>query len=118
MNVARNLGGTLGISSVQTMLAQRSQWHQARLVESLNPLNPNYVQGLDQTTRALNGAGQAGPGVSTEALAQIYAGLGRQSQMLAYIDVFHVLMLVVFGAIPLLLLMQGPKGGQAPGGAA
>ena len=35
MNVARNFGGTLGISSVQTMLARRSQWHQARLIESL-----------------------------------------------------------------------------------
>ena len=44
MNVSRNLGGTFGISLVQTMLARQSQVHQAQYVESLNPLNPNYVQ--------------------------------------------------------------------------
>jgi hypothetical protein len=33
--------------------------------------------------------------------------------MLSYVDVFHVLMWVVLAAIPLLLLMQGAKGGQA-----
>jgi hypothetical protein len=38
--------------------------------------------------------------------------------MLSYVEVFHTLMWVVFGAIPLLLLMQGDKGGGAPAGAA
>ena len=51
-----------------------------------------------------------------EATALIYRGLGQQAQMLSYVDVFHTLMLVVFGVIPLLFLMQGGKGGQ--GGAA
>jgi len=39
--------------------------------------------------------------------------------MLSYIDVFHTLMLVVFAAIPLLLIMRGaPAGGQSRGGEA
>jgi hypothetical protein len=37
--------------------------------------------------------------------------------MLAYLDVFHTLMLVVFACIPLLLLMQVRKGAAAPPGA-
>jgi len=119
MNVARNLGGTIGISSVQTILAQRSQWHQARMVETLSPLNPNYSQGLDGATQALIGAGQSPSAAPSQALAQLYQAVGRQAQMLSYIDVFHTLMLVVFAAIPLLLIMRGaPAGGQARGGEA
>ncbi len=118
MNVARNLGGTIGISAVQTMLAQRAQFHQARLVEALNPLNPNYTQGLDQITRGLLGAGQSSVVAPNQALAQLYQIKGRQAQMLSYIDVFHVLMLVVFAAIPLLLLMQGGSANRDGGGVA
>jgi len=116
MNVARNLGGTLGISSVQTMLAQRGQYHQARLVEGLNPLNPNFTQGLDLLTQRLTNAGQAAGDAQTLALGQLYRSVGRQAQMLSYVDVFHVLAFVVFGAIPLLLIMRGgrPQGGGGP----
>jgi DHA2 family multidrug resistance protein len=113
MNVARNLGGTIGISTVQTMLAQRAQVHQAQLVETLNPLNPNYTQGLDQSTQALAGLGQGHIEAGRQATALLYRALGVQSQMLSYVDVFHVLMILVFAVIPLLLIMQSGKGGAA-----
>jgi DHA2 family multidrug resistance protein len=113
MNVARNLGGTIGISTVQTMLAQRAQVHQAQLVETLNPLNPNYTQGLDQSTQALAGLGQGHIEAGRQATALLYRALGTQSQMLSYVDVFHVLMILVFAVIPLLLIMQSGKGGAA-----
>jgi DHA2 family multidrug resistance protein len=116
MNVARNLGGTIGISSVQTLLAQRTQWHQARLVESLNPLNPNYTSGISDAAGRLMGFGQSAIDAQNLALANLYRQLGRQAQMLAYVDVFHTLMIVVFACIPLLLLMRGPGHG-APAGA-
>ncbi len=112
LNVARNLGGTIGISSVQTMLAQREQFHQARLVESLSPLNPRYASALHQTTQALQSRSPSQADAASRATALIYRFLGQQTQMLSYIDVFRTLMMVVILAIPLLLLMQGGKGGQ------
>ncbi|HEX4183788.1 MAG TPA: DHA2 family efflux MFS transporter permease subunit [Caulobacteraceae bacterium] len=115
MNVARNLGGTIGISTVQTMLARRQQVHQAQLVETLNPLNPNYTNGLDQTTHALTGLGQATSDAGMQSMALLYRSLGAQAQMLSYVDVFHVLMIVVFSAIPLVFLMQGGKSQQGGG---
>ena len=118
MNVMRNLGGSIGISTVQTLTAQRAQFHQARYVESLNPLNPNYVNGLNQMTQALQGAGQPAAFAPQQALGQLYGKLGQQAQMLSYIDAFRTLMWVTLACLPLLLLMQGPKkgGGQAEGG--
>jgi DHA2 family multidrug resistance protein len=117
MNVARNLGGTIGISTVQTLLAQRSQWHQARIVETLSPLNPNYANGVAQITHTLTSLGQPKAGAAAQANALLYQTLSQQAQMLSYVDVFHVLMLVVFAAIPLLLLMQGAKAGAGSGAA-
>jgi MFS transporter, DHA2 family, multidrug resistance protein len=116
MNVARNLGGTIGISTVQTMLAQRQQVHQAQLVETLNPLNPNYTNGLAQTTQVLTGLGQPPAQSGLQSTALLYRSLETQAQMLSYVDVFRVLTIVVFAVIPLLFLMQGAKGGQARAG--
>ncbi len=107
MNVARNLGGTIGISSVQTLLAQRQQFHQARMVETLSPLNPNFVQGLAETTHGLIDHGRVAAQAPSEAAALLYRTMVRQAEMLSYIDVFHILMLVVFCAIPLLFFLRG-----------
>jgi DHA2 family multidrug resistance protein len=107
MNVARNLGGTFGISAVQTILAQRSQWHQSRLVERLNPLNPNFANGVTQLGQTLAAHGVPKAQARQSAMAMLYKGMAQQAQMLSYIDVFRVLMWVVFAALPLLLLLQG-----------
>ena len=40
INVARNLGGSIGVSLANTELLQRSQFHQARLVGNLEPRSP------------------------------------------------------------------------------
>jgi DHA2 family multidrug resistance protein len=112
MNVARNLGGTFGISTVQTLLAQRSQWHQSHLVERLNPLNPVYANGITQLGQTLAAHGVPRAQAQQSAVGLLYRNLGQQAQMLSYIDVFRVLMWLVFAALPLLFLMQGKKPGQ------
>lgn len=112
MNVARNLGGTFGISGVQTLLAQRAQWHQSHMVERLNPLNPTYAGGVAQFGQTLAAHGVPKAQASQAAASMLYRAVMKQAQMLSYIDVFHVLMWVVFAALPLLFLMQGKTPGQ------
>ncbi|HEY4112615.1 MAG TPA: DHA2 family efflux MFS transporter permease subunit [Rhizomicrobium sp.] len=117
MNVSRNLGGTFGISLVQTLLAQRAQIHQAQYVETLNPLNPNYAHGIQQITHALISHGVPQAQASKMAVGLLYRQLQQQAGMLSYVDAFHILMVVIACALPLILLMQGP-GKQKSGGAA
>jgi DHA2 family multidrug resistance protein len=109
MNVARNLGGTLGISSVQTLLARHEQLFQSRLVTTLNPLNPNYTVGINQIIHGLTDRGQSAASASAAAVATVYESMQRQAVMLSFINVFFILMIVVIVAIPLLLLLQKPK---------
>ena len=51
MNVARNLGGSIGISIANVVLAQRTQFHQSRLVENTIPSSPAFQSTLQQMTR-------------------------------------------------------------------
>lgn len=108
MNVSRNLGGTFGISLVQTMLARQSQVHQSQYVETLNPLNPNFASGIARFAQQLMAHGMSQSNAMRAATAQLYRELGRQAQMLSYIDVFHVLMWVVIAVLPLVLLLRRP----------
>jgi MFS transporter, DHA2 family, multidrug resistance protein len=111
MNVARNLGGSIGISAAQAMLEQREQFHQARLVEGLNPLNPNYVQGLQQIGSSLTDPNATGDPMQTQ-LAQLYQSVSTQAAMLSYIDVFHALMIFMFCAVAMAFLLKPMKGGH------
>jgi DHA2 family multidrug resistance protein len=109
LNVSRNLGGTLGIAAAQVLLQHRQQYHQARLVETLNPLNPNYTEGLKQIGKTLGGAAQ---GMDSQ-LAVLYQQMQTQAAMLGYVDVFHAFMVFVLVITPLALIVrQGkPAGG-------
>jgi DHA2 family multidrug resistance protein len=112
LNVARNLGGTLGISSAQTLLANFQQVHQSRLVEAANPLNPDYASYLAQA----QGIASTGGGGDTTGLAIVYQQLQRQASMQAFIGVFWSLMILVLVVTPLVLLMRPGTGGKAKGG--
>ena len=109
MNISRNLGGTLGISFVQTMLARRSQFHQAQYAETLNPLNPNYAIGLHHLTNALANPRMPQSEAARAAMTAFYRSLQQQASMLSYVDVFYVLMWIVFASLPLVFFMRKPK---------
>ncbi len=42
INLARNVGGSVGIAMVATMLSRSAQVHQAYLTAHANPLDPAY----------------------------------------------------------------------------
>ena len=108
VNVARNLGGSMGISLVQTILAQREQFHQWRFTEILNPLNPAYVHWLERITKGLMSRGIPSAQAEQTGHALIYSEMQRQVAMLSYIDLFHILMIMAVCAVPVVFLMRRP----------
>ncbi len=88
--VARNLGGSMGVSLAQTTLARREQFHQSRLVEHVGSWNPAYGETLQQVqnyfaTKPLVGVGA---GAYRTAIAWIGQQVQVQASFWAYIDVF------------------------------
>jgi MFS transporter, DHA2 family, multidrug resistance protein len=114
MNVVRNLGGSIGIAGIQTLLSQREQFHQARYVEQLNPLNPNYTNALQSLANNLTARGVPPDQANSMALGQIYRTLVQQTMMLSYVEAFHLMMIIIFASLPLVLIMRAPaRGGPA-----
>ncbi|MFZ0479085.1 MAG: DHA2 family efflux MFS transporter permease subunit [Terriglobales bacterium] len=113
MNLARNIGGSVGISFVTTGLARRAQFHQVRLVENLNAGNPQFQSMLRGTTGVFAGGGAgpgSGPGTALQhAYALAQANVIQQSTMLAYIDNFWVLGVVIACLIPCVFLIKKAK---------
>ncbi|WP_293366292.1 DHA2 family efflux MFS transporter permease subunit [Phenylobacterium sp.] len=116
LSISRNLGGTLGISLVQTFLAQREQFHQSRLVEGLNPLNPNYQAQTAEIASRLRGIGIGSGQLDGVQMGNLYQTVLRQAELLSYMDVFWVLTLFVGCMAPLVLFLrtQPPARGAAP----
>lgn len=110
LNVARNLGGTFGISYAQSTLASQSQVHQAQLVERVQPLNDVYSGALANVESALRQVGAD----TGSAVGVLYQQVARQATTLAFLDVFHNLFVFVMFVAPLTLLLRPGKG--APGG--
>ena len=113
LNVARNIGGSIGISAVQAFLATRQQFYQARFTETLNPLNPVYSSGVSHIARELVSRGQSQLAASQMAVGQLYQAVIKQATMLAFIDCFWVLMVFVAAITPtIFLLRNNPKLGE------
>lgn len=94
INVARNLGGSMGVALSQTMLAQRQQFHQSRLIEHVAPSDVGYQQTIDAMTRFFQAQGSNASDAASQAVAWIGQTLQQQIDLLAYIDVFWLLMIV------------------------
>src|SRR6266404_3292149 len=91
VNFMRNMGSSVGTSIVTTLIARRSQFHQARLVEHARPDNPNFQNTVNGLTERFAHAGLGTVEAHNRAYAQIYRDLQNQAASLAYIDTFMVL---------------------------
>jgi len=105
MNVARNLGGSIGISLANVEITQRTQFHQARLVENAIPSSPAFQSTLDQVTRYFMQQGASAGDAHGAAMGYIGQMIGKQATIMAYIDVFQLSAIVAAALIPVVLIM-------------
>jgi DHA2 family multidrug resistance protein len=106
INVARNLGGSMGVALAQSVLAQRQQFHQSRLVEHVTPSDIGYQQSIDAVTRYFQSQGSNASEAASQALAWVGQTLQRQVDFLAYIDVFWTLAIIGALMVPLALILK------------
>jgi DHA2 family multidrug resistance protein len=113
VNFMRNMGSSVGTSLVTTLIARRSQFHQARLVEYARPDNPNFQNTANGLAQRLAHSGLSGPDALTQAYARIYQGLQAQAASQAYIDTFMVLAVgaAIMFCLSIFLEKNNPGGG-------
>ncbi len=114
INVARNIGGSVGISIVTTLQARRAQLHQNILVGNLTPYSSAYQSMLSGASHTLRAAGSSATQALDQARGLAYSELLRQSAMLAFIDVFKLLAYICVAMIPLMFLMKRMRPRKGP----
>jgi DHA2 family multidrug resistance protein len=112
MNLARNIGGSVGISLVTTLLDRRTQTHLNYLAPRLSQANPAFQSMLHATTKAMESHGASSSLATQQAYALIANTVQRQATMLAYIDNFWLLGLSIMAMIPVVFLMRKGKPGS------
>ena len=101
-NLSRNIGSSVGISVVTSLLTQNTQANHADIVQHVTAVNrvfesPNIAQFWNPATDA--------------GRAALDAMITQQAQIIAYIDDFKLLMIATLVVIPLLIVFK-----KAPGG--
>ncbi|WP_114228845.1 MULTISPECIES: DHA2 family efflux MFS transporter permease subunit [Sphingomonas] len=106
LNLARNIGGSVGIAVVSSELVRNTQTSHADMASHVTEsVIPTLGGGV------LEQIGSQGD----VALAVINAEVTRQALFIAYLDDFKLMMIVTFAALPLILFMKKAKP-QAGGG--
>src|SRR5579872_6234758 len=77
VNLSRNLGGSVGISIVQTVFARRAQFHQSMITEGVTAFSRKADALLDGLTQHFSGAGSSD--ASQQAQAALYGIVQQQS---------------------------------------
>jgi DHA2 family multidrug resistance protein len=99
-NLMRNVGSSIGISAVQALLLRNMQVMHSSLAAHVTPF-------------ALLSHGVV-KGGAAPALGALNREVTRQASMIAYLDDFHLMLIMTLLAIPLLLLVRSASSASAP----
>jgi DHA2 family multidrug resistance protein len=104
-NLMRNLGGSIGIAFVTTMLARGAQVHQALMVGHLTPTDHAYVQQLNLAKHTL-GAHTDPADAARQAYGAMYSVLDQQAHLWAFVDNFFIFGVITVLAMPLIFFFK------------
>jgi MFS transporter, DHA2 family, multidrug resistance protein len=109
-NLMRNLGSSVGISTVETLQFRYMQAHINILGQHVNAANPSTQMALAALRQSFVARGADPVTASHQAQGALWGMLQQQASMLSYNDVFRFLGGMFFALLPLLFLMEKPKG--------
>jgi DHA2 family multidrug resistance protein len=109
INLARNLGGSVGISATVTLLSRFSQEHQTVLAGHVTPTSPAYREMAASLAATMARHGTEASAALRQAQATIYDMVGAQAQLMGFLDDFRLLAAIFAALAPLVFLMRRPQ---------
>jgi len=109
MNLARNIGGSVGISFVTTMLDRRTQKHLSDLMTHWTSANSQFQAMIRGVAQSLIAHGTNAADAQQQAYGVVQNIIQQQATMLAYIDNFYILASIILAMVPLVFLMKKTK---------
>jgi DHA2 family multidrug resistance protein len=108
-NTMRNIGSSVGISFVTTLVARRAQFHQQTLGDHITASSAISQQALAQLAPFMAHQGADPVTAVRKAGGLVYRLLGQQAALLSYEDAFYLMGILFLLNIPLVLLMRGAE---------
>jgi MFS transporter, DHA2 family, multidrug resistance protein len=116
-NMMRNLGGAVGIATLQTILTKREQYHSNVLMQSVSMLEQATRNRIDQLTQYFINHGVADHAEATHrAVIAIGRVVQKQAFILAFSDTFYLLGVALLVALMAVLFLK--KAGHLDAGGA
>jgi len=110
-NLLRNLGGSIGIAMVTTLIARYQQVHTNVLISHVTPYNLRTHRVLGGLQSAMGAQGSDPATATRQGLTELFGLVQRQAAILSFLDVFRLLTIMFLLAVPLVLLMKRPRKG-------
>jgi len=108
-NLMRNIGASIGISMVQTIVTRHSQVHMNTLSANVTPTNLQ-AQGIVNGMKGMMTQAGADPATAQRmANGAIENLIRQQAAIMSFNDVFWLLAIIFLLMLPLILLMRPPR---------
>ena len=109
-SLTRQLGGSIGIAAITTLVAKLQFVHRAQLIYNVSELNPAYPERMSANTSYFSTMSGDPVAAQNQALALIDRAVSTQASLLSYRDVFYFVALIFLLTLPLILLLgKGAK---------
>ncbi len=109
-NLTRQLGGSLGIAIMATMLTRFTTAKKALLTEHVTTMDPTSLSRWDAITRGLISRGVNPIAAKQQALMLLDHQIQAQASVLAFSRIYIISGAILLGTLPLLLLFKTGKG--------
>ena len=114
-NLMRNIGGSIGIAAVTTIVARETQANINVLGKHTNQYNP-AAQMVFQGARSMFMSKGADYATATkQAYGAMFGMVQQQASILAFLHSFRLLGLMFVAVLPLIFLMKPPRHKASPG---
>jgi DHA2 family multidrug resistance protein len=117
-NMMRNLGGSVGIALLSTLVTRREQFHSVRIGETVTLLTPRVLARISSLDSMLMGKGLDPTTAHGTALTILSGEVQTQSFIMAYSESFLVVGLILFVSCGALLFLPKPAKAQGAPSAA
>jgi len=105
-NLSRNIGGSVGISLVTTLLARRAQYHQSVLSAHTSSASSAFNNMVTGTANHLTASGSSPEEATRQAYGIVANTIGRQAAMQSYLDVYYLLAVGAAILVPCVFIMK------------
>ncbi|QXI31071.1 DHA2 family efflux MFS transporter permease subunit [Pseudomonas vanderleydeniana] len=108
-NMARNLGGSIGLALIGVLIDRREHFHDAMLRESVNANSTLVQDQMAASTAAFMARGGDQAHAQMQSLGQLAQTIAREALVMTYSEAFLLLGLALLACIPLALILKSRK---------